>query len=206
MQQKLLWLTVRLMRSDAKTVASYLSELPPERREALTLLRKTVLTNLPKGYVEVINWGNICYEVPFTTKPDTYNNQPLMYVAIANQKNYMAIYLCGLARRMVKCICVTPNTVFPAPAFTRTGFVGKPAFLQQVSWTPESGKRLISHETIYRFIYAQLTRTNEMDWRHYLPRAKFKRGRRGHKGASPANFIKDRVSIWLLRRSIILPH
>ena len=97
MQQKLLWLTVRLMRSDAKTVTSYLSELPPERREALTLLRKTVLTNLPKGYVEVINWGNICYEVPFTTKPDTYNNQPLMYVAIANQKNYMAIYLCGLA-------------------------------------------------------------------------------------------------------------
>ncbi len=85
------------MRSDAKTVASYLSDLPQVRREPLTLLRKTVLANLPKGYVEVINWGMICYEVPFATKPDTYNDQPLMYVAIANQKNYMAIYLCGLA-------------------------------------------------------------------------------------------------------------
>ncbi len=41
-----------------------------------------------------------------------------------------------LARRMVKCICVTPNTVFPAPAFARTGFGGNPAFLQQVSWAP----------------------------------------------------------------------
>ena len=54
---------------------------------------------------------------------------------------------------------------------------------------------VISHESIYRFIYAQIRRTNEGSWRHYLPRAKFKRGRRGRKGGSPASFIKDRVSI-----------
>jgi transposase, IS30 family len=59
----------------------------------------------------------------------------------------------------------------------------------------ETGERLISHETIYRFIYAQITRTNDYAWRLYLPRAKAKRGYRGHKGGSPANFIKDRVSI-----------
>jgi transposase, IS30 family len=59
----------------------------------------------------------------------------------------------------------------------------------------ETGKRLISHETIYRFIYAQITRTNDYSWRLYLPRAKARRGYRGHKGGSPANFIKDRVSI-----------
>jgi transposase, IS30 family len=59
----------------------------------------------------------------------------------------------------------------------------------------ETGQRLISHETIYRFIYAQLTRTNQSAWRFYLPRAKAKRGLRGQKGGSPANFIKDRVSI-----------
>ena len=40
----------------------------------------------------------------------------------------------------------------------------------------EAGHRVISHETIYRFIYAQLTRTNDRRWRHYLPRAKYKRG------------------------------
>jgi IS30 family transposase len=42
----------------------------------------------------------------------------------------------------------------------------------------EAGHRVISHETIYRFVYAQLKRTNDRRWRHYLPRAKYKRGRR----------------------------
>src|SRR5712691_12139997 len=54
---------------------------------------------------------------------------------------------------------------------------------------------VISHERIYRFIYAQIGRTNDGNWRRYLPRAKFKRGRRGRKGGSPASFIQDRVSI-----------
>ena len=59
----------------------------------------------------------------------------------------------------------------------------------------EAGSSVISHETIYRFIYAQIARFNNFAWRHYLPRAKAKRGYRGHKGGSPASFIKDRVSI-----------
>ena len=71
-------------------------------------------------------------------------------------------------------------------------------------WSPEQvagrlrqqkAKTTISHETIYRFIYAQIRRTQNYDWRHYLPRAKFKRGYRGRKGGSPVQHIKDRVSI-----------
>ena len=53
----------------------------------------------------------------------------------------------------------------------------------------------ISHESIYRFIYAQIRRTNDGSWRHYLPRAKAKRGWRGRKGGSSASSIKGRVSI-----------
>ena len=53
----------------------------------------------------------------------------------------------------------------------------------------------ISHESIYRFIYAQIRRTNNGSWRLYLPRAKAKRGWRGRKGGSPASFIQGRVSI-----------
>ena len=53
----------------------------------------------------------------------------------------------------------------------------------------------ISHESIYRFIDAQIRRTNDGSWRHYLPRAKAKRGWRGRKGGSPASFIQGRVSI-----------
>ena len=49
----------------------------------------------------------------------------------------------------------------------------------------ESGGTVISHETTYRFIYAQLARAKNYNWRHYLPRAKSKRGWRGRKGGSP---------------------
>lgn len=56
----------------------------------------------------------------------------------------------------------------------------------------EAGGKVISHETIYRFVYAQLKRTNDRRWRFYLPRAKYKRGWRT-KGGWPRH--KDRCSI-----------
>ena len=62
---------------------------------------------------------------------------------------------------------------------------------EQVCGRPalECGKRVISHESIYRFIYGQLVRKKGYSWRHYLPRGKSKRGWRGRKGRSPASFI-----------------
>src|SRR3546814_10628806 len=51
-------------------------------------------------------------------------------------------------------------------------------------WSPEQvagrlardvGHKVISHETIYRFVHAQLKRSNDRRWRFYLPRAKYKR-------------------------------
>ena len=68
-------------------------------------------------------------------------------------------------------------------------------------WSPEqvagrlardTGAHVISHETIYRFIYAQIARTKNYAWRHYLPRGKSKRGWRGRQGGSPASFIAHR--------------
>ena len=65
-------------------------------------------------------------------------------------------------------------------------------------WSPEEvanrlalvqGRRMISHESIYRFIYGQIKRTKDYSWRHYLPRGKSKRGWRGRGGGSPASFI-----------------
>lgn len=55
----------------------------------------------------------------------------------------------------------------------------------------------ISYESIYRFIYDQIRRTNDGSWRHYLPRAKGKRGRRPRASRSSASLIKGRVSIAL---------
>lgn len=59
----------------------------------------------------------------------------------------------------------------------------------------EQGCKLISYESIYRFIDAQLRRTKNYQWRHYLPRGKSKRGYRGRAGGSSVRFIKERVSI-----------
>ncbi len=68
-------------------------------------------------------------------------------------------------------------------------------------WSPEQvvgrlngelGVKMISYETIYRFIYAQIARTKDYSWRHYLPRGKSKRGWRGRRGGSPATFIAYR--------------
>jgi uncharacterized protein YdhG (YjbR/CyaY superfamily) len=84
------------MKSEAQTVEQYLSELPPERRQAIEKVRQTILENLPEGYEEAMNWGMITYQVPLAIYPDTYNKQPLMYAALANQKNHMAVYLTGI--------------------------------------------------------------------------------------------------------------
>lgn len=71
-------------------------------------------------------------------------------------------------------------------------------------WSPEQtcawlarlhARKVIGTESIYRFIYAQIARTKNYAWRHYLPRAKSKRGRRGRKGGSSALHIQSRISI-----------
>ena len=69
----------------------------------------------------------------------------------------------------------------------------------RAGWSPEqiAGRsgRSIGTETIYRFIYAQITRHNDYSWRHYLPRAKSKRGRRPSRGGSPALHMSLRVPL-----------
>jgi hypothetical protein len=84
------------MKSMAKSVEEYLAELTSERRTAIEAVRKAILENLPQSYKEVMNWGMITYEVPLSVYPDTYNRKPLMYAALASQKNHMAVYLTGI--------------------------------------------------------------------------------------------------------------
>jgi IS30 family transposase len=59
----------------------------------------------------------------------------------------------------------------------------------------EAGRKVISYESIYRYIYAQIARKKDYRWRHYLPRAKSKRGFRGRRGGSAAHLIEGRVSV-----------
>lgn len=81
------------MHSEAASVEEYLTGLPDDRRAAFTAVRAAIRAALPTGIVETMNWGMITYEIPLATYPDTYNGQPLMYAALASQKNHMAVYL-----------------------------------------------------------------------------------------------------------------
>ena len=84
------------MQSKAKTVNQYLAELPADRREVMKAVRAVVLKNLPKGYVESMQYGAIGYFVPHSIYPPGYHcdpTQPLPFAGLASQKNHMAIYL-----------------------------------------------------------------------------------------------------------------
>lgn len=85
-----------MVSSKATTVDQYLEELPPDRREVITAIRELVLDNLPEGYDESMNWGMISYEIPLEAYPDTYNGQPLGYLALAAQKRHYALYMLGV--------------------------------------------------------------------------------------------------------------
>lgn len=82
-----------MVTSKETTPAAYLASLPPERRKVVKAVRALVKKRLPRGYVETMTWGMLSYEVPLRLYPDTYNGQPLMYLALAAQKNNYALYL-----------------------------------------------------------------------------------------------------------------
>jgi hypothetical protein len=84
------------MQSKAGTVAEYLQELPADRRAVLAKVRSLLKKNLPKGLVELMGYGMICYSVPHSIYPPGYRcdpKTPLPFASLAAQKNYYALYL-----------------------------------------------------------------------------------------------------------------
>ena len=57
------------MQSTEKTPDAYVGSLPEDRQEAITKLRKVIKKNLPKGFVEEMNYGMIGYVVPHKLYP-----------------------------------------------------------------------------------------------------------------------------------------
>ena len=82
-----------MVSSKATTVADYLAELPPERRDVVAHVRDLIEQAMPSGYREEIGYGMIGWVVPLDVYPDTYNGQPLAYVGLAAQKNHFSLYL-----------------------------------------------------------------------------------------------------------------
>ncbi len=87
------------MQSKAATVDDYMKEIPAERQEAMTKLRKEIKKNIPKGFQECMNYGMIGYVVPHSKYPSGYHcnpKDPLPFMNIASQKNNISVYHMGI--------------------------------------------------------------------------------------------------------------
>ncbi len=87
------------MKIEAISPEEYINQLPDDREKAMTLLRQTILDNLPKGFEETMSYGMIGYVVPHSIYPDGYHSNPklpLPFINIASQKNFIALYHSGI--------------------------------------------------------------------------------------------------------------
>ncbi len=87
------------MQIQAINLEEYLAHLPEDRMHALKKLREVILANLPEGFEERISYGMIGYAVPHRIFPAGYHcnpKEPLPFMSIASQKNFIALYHMGL--------------------------------------------------------------------------------------------------------------
>ena len=83
-------------KTSSKTVATFLDQLPPERRREVKRVRDVLRRHMPKGYDEVINKNMLVYQVPLERYSETYNKQPLWYVALASEESYLSLHLMNI--------------------------------------------------------------------------------------------------------------
>ena len=87
------------MQSTTKTPQEYIDSLPEERKPAMQKLRSVISENLPKGFVETMGYGMLCYVVPHSAYPNGYHcdpKLPLPFLSVASQKNFIAVYHMGI--------------------------------------------------------------------------------------------------------------
>lgn len=79
--------------------ADYLDSLPPDRRAAVERLRRVLKQHLPRGFEETMGYGMLAWVVPHRTFPAGYHcdpEQPLPFINLASQKQYLSLYHMGL--------------------------------------------------------------------------------------------------------------
>ena len=87
------------MQSKATTPDAYMAEIPEERQKAFTKLRSVIKKNIPKGFSESMGYGMMGWVVPHSKYPAGYHcnpKDPLPFIGIASQKNFIAIYHMGV--------------------------------------------------------------------------------------------------------------
>ncbi len=84
---------------EVDTFEDYLAALPENRKEAVERLHQVIVEQLPAGFEVGILAAMINYYVPLSAYPAGYHctpGEPLPFLALASQKNHIALYHMGL--------------------------------------------------------------------------------------------------------------
>lgn len=84
---------------EVDTFEDYLAALPENRKEAVERLHQVIVEQLPAGFEVGILAAMINYYVPLSAYPAGYHctpGEPLPFLALATQKNHIALYHMGL--------------------------------------------------------------------------------------------------------------
>ncbi|MDP1817643.1 MAG: DUF1801 domain-containing protein [Leadbetterella sp.] len=87
------------MKNLEKSVDEYVANVSGNYHDAIQKLREVVKMNIPKGFVEMLNYGMIGFVVPHELYPNGYHcdpKLPLPFVNIAAQKNFISFYHMGI--------------------------------------------------------------------------------------------------------------
>lgn len=79
----------------ANSPDDYVSQIPDDRKKPINELRTVIKGNLPNGFVEEMSYGMIGFVVPYSVYPKGYHvtpKVPLPFMALASQKNFIAVY------------------------------------------------------------------------------------------------------------------
>ena len=87
------------MTSTATTPEAYISQLPEDRKEAITKLNNLIIKHMPEGLEAGMSYGMLAYYVPKSIYPNGYHCKPfppLPFINLASQKNFIALYHSGM--------------------------------------------------------------------------------------------------------------
>jgi len=81
---------------------NYISQLPEDRKEPITKILELLKIHLPQGFEAQIQYSMPSYVVPHSIFPAGYHcnpSEPLPFISVASQKNFIALYHMGLYAR-----------------------------------------------------------------------------------------------------------
>ena len=79
--------------------SEYILQLPEERQQAMLTIIQTLQTHLPEGFAPQFQYNMPSFVVPHSLYPSGYHcntKEPLPFISIASQKNYIALHHMGL--------------------------------------------------------------------------------------------------------------